>query len=319
MFDIVTCGELLAEFVAEKLDQPFDATGSFRGPFPSGAPAIFASQAARMGARVAQAGRVGKDGFGDLIIDRLESDGVDVGAIERDAEYPTGTAFVSYRQNGSRNFIFNLTKSAAGRQRLEPEQLERLSDCRYLHVMGSSLSSESSIDIIMRLVDRVKQGGGKISFDPNIRPELMADPKVREAIVQLTGECDIFLPSEADLEWLGAGHDEQEAETISRLLEDTAMQMLVVKRAERGCQAFLEGRQISVDSLMVTEVDPTGAGDCFGGALVAALALGEPIERALALANAAGAHAVTCVGPMEGCSYRETLTSFIERESIYKD
>lgn len=313
MFDIVTCGELLAEFVAERLDQPFDATGSFKGPFPSGAPAIFASQAARLGARVAHAGRVGQDSFGDLIIERLVADGIDIEAVERDPEWPTGTAFVSYRRDGSRRFIFNLAHSAAGQQRLEADQLERLSASRYFHVMGSSLNSAASIDIILRLAARVKERGGRISFDPNIRPELIAEQAVKDAILQLVNDCDVFLPSEADLEWLGEGRGETEANTISRLLGNHAMQLLVVKRAAEGCQAFFDDRGISVASFEVREVDPTGAGDCFGGALVAALSLGEPLEKALTLANAAGAHAVTCVGPMEGCSHRDTLLSLIQQ------
>jgi fructokinase len=36
-------------------------------------------------------------------------------------------------------------------------------------------------------------------------------------------------------------------------------------------------------------VDPTGAGDCFCGTLVAGIALGEPLELSARRANAAGA------------------------------
>lgn len=53
MAEIVVAGELLAEFVATERGRSFDTPGLFAGPFPSGAPAIFADQAARLGARVA--------------------------------------------------------------------------------------------------------------------------------------------------------------------------------------------------------------------------------------------------------------------------
>ncbi len=76
MAAIVVAGELLAEFVAAERGQGFDTPGLFAGPFPSGAPAIFADQAARLGARVAYAGCVGRDAFGDAIVARLERDGV---------------------------------------------------------------------------------------------------------------------------------------------------------------------------------------------------------------------------------------------------
>lgn len=312
MFDIVTCGELLAEFVAESTDQPFDRTGTYQGPFPSGAPAIFASQAALMGASVAYAGRVGRDGFGDIIVNRLRTNGIDIEAVERDDEYPTGTAFVSYQADGDRNFVFNITHSAAGRFELDFLQAERLSQCRYFHVMGSSLTSDKAIEIMLSMAKRVKEKGGKISFDPNIRSELMALDATREAILTLVNICDIFLPSEADIAWLSQGTTETERDTISRLMQHNAMQMLVMKRAAKGCQAYVGETDILVESREVPEVDPTGAGDCFGGAFIAALACGAALEDALTLANAAGAHAVTHLGPMEGCAPREVLEAMIE-------
>ena len=58
-------------------------------------------------------------------------------------------------------------------------------------------------------------------------------------------------------------------------------------------------------------MDPTGAGDCFGGTLISCLVQGIGIERALTLANAAGALAVTKRGPMEGNSTLSELEQFM--------
>jgi hypothetical protein len=41
MSDVLTVGELLAEFMAERVGQTFSEPGTFLGPYPSGAPAIF--------------------------------------------------------------------------------------------------------------------------------------------------------------------------------------------------------------------------------------------------------------------------------------
>jgi hypothetical protein len=59
------------------------------------------------------------------------------------------------------------------------------------------------------------------------------------------------------------------------------------------------------------EVDPTGAGDCFGATYTVCRNRGMPIERALTYANAAGARAVTVKGPMEGASSFPELEAFI--------
>ena len=80
---LVTLGELLVEMMAVTRGQPLDRPGSFIGPYPSGAPAIFADQAARQGYPTAIAGVVADDGFGDCVVDRLRGDGVDVSAVRR--------------------------------------------------------------------------------------------------------------------------------------------------------------------------------------------------------------------------------------------
>jgi hypothetical protein len=57
-------------------------------------------------------------------------------------------------------------------------------------------------------------------------------------------------------------------------------------------------------------IDPTGAGDCFGGAFTALWFSGASAKETLRFATAAtaaGALAVTKLGPMEGASSLETL------------
>jgi len=46
---IWTAGEALCEIMRETCDVGLEAAGTFRGPFPSGAPAIFADTAAKLG------------------------------------------------------------------------------------------------------------------------------------------------------------------------------------------------------------------------------------------------------------------------------
>jgi fructokinase len=62
----------------------------------------------------------------------------------------------------------------------------------------------------------------------------------------------------------------------------------------------------------VTEVDPTGAGDCFCGVLVGLLAAGHDLREAARLANAAGALSVTHRGPMEGARPLAEIRHFLE-------
>jgi len=299
----------LAEFMAERVGQTFSEPGTFLGPYPSGAPAIFADQVAKTGTSAAMVGWVGDDGFGDLILNRLRGDGVEVSGIHRTGRLPTGTAFVTYRKDGSREFIFNLANSATSLIDADSVDATLTEGCRFFHVMGTSLTSEGMIAAVKRGIRRVKEGGGKVSFDPNIRREVMSSDFIRDAIDFVLKECDILLPSEADLQYFCGSLPE--AEAVRQLFDEWTLEKVVVKNAAKGSTYYDHSQSIHVPSFKVTEVDPTGAGDCFGGTLISCLAQGIDLKRTLTLANAAGALAVTKRGPMEGNTTLSELEPFI--------
>jgi fructokinase len=313
MAEIVTFGELLVEFVATRTGQAFDSPGTFEGPFASGAPAIFADQAALQGASVAIAGCVGQDAFGESILRRLADDGVSVTSVARSADRPTGTAFVAYRADGERQFVFNIAQSAAGRLDeggISPALFE---GCRWLHLMGSSLYNAGAIRAARAATREARRRGCKISFDPNIRPELTGPPEVQQALWETLEICDLFLPSEADLQFFypNIANDE----FIRTLLDRPSLEAVVIKRAAAGSVYVSRKQRIQAHAFKVTEVDPTGAGDCFCGTFLASLVRGLPVQQALVRANAAGAMAVLKRGPMEGNSSREQLDGFIAAPS----
>jgi len=299
----------LAEFMAERVGQSFSQTGTFLGPYPSGAPAIFVDQVAKTGTSAAMVGWVGEDGFGDLILNRLSGDGVEVSGIHRTSRLPTGTAFVTYRKDGSREFIFNLANSATSLIDADSVDPTLTEGCRFFHVMGTSLTSQSMIAAVKQGIRRVKEGGGKVSFDPNIRREVMSSAFIRDAIDFVLKQCDILLPSEADLQYFCGNLPE--AEAVCLLFSKWTLEKVVVKNAAQGSTYYDRTESIHVPSFKVTEVDPTGAGDCFGGTLISCLAQGIDLKRTLTLANAAGALAVTKRGPMEGNTTLSELESFI--------
>ncbi|AJY43652.1 sugar kinase [Burkholderia humptydooensis] len=314
MAAIVAAGELLAEFVAAKRGQGFDAPGEFAGPFPSGAPAIFADQAARMGASVAYAGCVGRDAFGDAIVARLAGHGVDVARIRRAAR-PTGIACVAYRADGGRQFMFSIEGSASAL--LEPADVDpsMFAGCRYFHVMGSSLTSENAIAAVKRGVIEAARVGAKISFDPNVRAEMLAFAPMRAALHDMLDACHLFLPSEADLPFF-CGPQPAERAIAGLLATHPLLERVVLKRGAAGSAAFDRTGSVAAPAYETVEIDPTGAGDCFGGTFVACTIAGLPVATALARANAAGALAVSRVGPMEGNSMPDDIDRFLAERGV---
>jgi sugar/nucleoside kinase (ribokinase family) len=299
---VIALGELLVEVMRVDIDQPLSRPGEFVGPFPSGAPAIFIDAVARLGMSAGFIGVVGADDFGDCVLDRLREDGVDTTHVRTAAGYTTGIAFVSYRGDGSRHFVFHLPQAAAAL--LAPEDVDPayVAQAEFVHVTGSALSiGESARQACYKAVRTCKAAGARVSFDPNIRPELLGIDQVREICQPILEQCDLLLPSGPEATMLTGEEDER---TACRSLVARGIPIVALKRGERGSTVFTADRAIDAPPLPVREVDPTGAGDCYGGAFVVGLLEGWDLQKIARFANIVGALAVTRKGPMEGTPWR---------------
>lgn len=308
MSKILTIGEILVEIIATERGNGFRAPIPLIGPFPSGAPAIFIDQVGKLGQECAIISRVGDDDFGHVNIDRLKADNVDVSGIDIDPEGTTGSAFVRYRDDGSRAFVFNIRHSACGTIELSGRAASLMEECTHLHVMGTSLYAPSVVESVLTAIKVIKAKGGTVSFDPNLRPEILGSPGMREALNIVIGETDVFLPSGDELFLFTKA--KTEADAVKELL-DTGIKAIVAKRGEAGATYYDASQTLSVPGFTVEEVDPTGAGDCFGATFVTFWLAGAAPAEALLYANASGARAVTREGPMEGASTRAELDVFI--------
>jgi tagatose kinase len=305
---VVTIGEILVEIMAVEPGYGFREPIPLIGPFPSGAPAIFIDQMARFGHPGGIVGCVGNDDFGHLTLDRLRRDGVDVSAIRVHPEAVTGSAFVRYRPDGGRDFVFNIKQSANGAVTLDAAADALIGRAGHLHVMGSSLFSPDIIAANESAIRRIKANGGTVSFDPNVRKEMMTLPGMQEALERVLAQADLFLPSGPELFLFTRAQDE--AGAIAELL-GLGLRAIVVKRGAEGASCFAQGGSASVAGLPTQEIDPTGAGDCFGATFVACWLQGMEPHTALRVANTAGALAVRRKGPMEGTSTRTEIEALL--------
>jgi sugar/nucleoside kinase (ribokinase family) len=307
----VTIGEVLVEIMARNRGKGFLEPLELIGPYPSGAPAIFIDQCAKIGGSAGIVASVGDDDFGRINVERLRRDGADVSAISISADWPTGSAFVRYRADGSRDFVFNISRSAAALVTLTDEAKALFARAGHLHVMGTAFAIPGVWEILEHAIGVIKQRGGSISLDPNLRKELLQHGQTQERFARLIALADLILPSGEEL-FVAAGADD-EATAVQSLFRYNASE-IVLKRGEHGAAYFgSDGARADSPGFIVEEVDPTGAGDCFGGAYVACRRLGMSAQQALDYANAAGARNVTVQGPMEGAGSRADLDIFISQ------
>lgn len=308
---IGSLGELLVEFMCTTTGGRNRTPAAYRGPFASGAPGIFIDQAARQGARALFAGAVGADAFGEVVRDRLAAAGVADGLIRTLADRPTGTAFVSYNDDGSRDFVFNIAQSAAA---AFPDgdgavAAFRAGGLGVLHLSGSTLGDAGMRARAVAVARALKAAGVRLSFDPNIRAELMADAGYLVTVRDLMALADYVLPSDADAALLSPGQGF--ADWAGALLAGGA-RLVALKRGAGGAVAMTAAGLEERPGHRVQVVDPTGAGDCFCATLVTLTEQGAPLSAALTRANAAGALAVGALGPMEGNSTPAAIDAFLE-------
>jgi tagatose kinase len=296
--DVWTMGELLAEVMRPRPGMSLAETGAFLGPFPSGAPGIFIDTVARLGHTAAIASAVGDDDFGTCIVDRLKRDGVAVHSIDVIPGRSTGVAFVTYSRDGSRRFLFHWDGTPAVMGRAPAPA--RVEGTKYFHVMGCSLMANDAFRArVFDAVELFVKAGARISFDPNIRFELLKGRAVDEVVGPVLRRCSFLFPGERELAILG-GRDEPEAAARALLETYPGLELIVLKRGRRGASLISRDGSVDVPAFRVREKDPTGAGDCFDAGFLCGLLEGKSPVDAARLASAVGALNAQAFGPMEG-------------------
>lgn len=313
MSEIMIMGELLVEIMREKEDvQLYETGGLFKGPYPSGAPGIFISTAARLGHSAGIISGVGRDDFGKNILDRLKKVGVDVSRVLESEEAPTGAAFVTYFANGDRKFIFHIAHTPAVSAKA-PESLKGLEDVKYFHIMGCSLMASVNFgNEVVKTMHMLKSQGTRISFDPNVRLEMLRDASAMDIVKEVYQNTNIFMPGADELKMITGQEDLSLA--VKRAFEDNEqLELLVLKSGSKGSELYTRnGLEEKMGVYPVKQMDATGAGDSYDAAFICGLAEGKTLKEAAKMGAAAGALNAAAFGPMEGNISRDTVKKMIE-------
>ncbi len=151
--------------------------------------------------------------------------------------------------------------------------------------------------------------GAKISFDPNVRKEIIKDQKTKKVLKEILDIANIVVAGEDELSYLLDLTDESE---IVDYLFGKSADTIVVKRGARGSTLYLDDKCHDIDPTHVEEIDPTGAGDCYVGTFISCLNQGIDALSAARYASLAGALAVTKKGPMTGnTTLNELMNGFL--------
>ncbi|MCL2570855.1 MAG: sugar kinase [Defluviitaleaceae bacterium] len=315
---IWTMGEILVEIMRPKPNMPLDKTGVFMGPYPSGAPAIFIDTVARLGHQAGIIGCVGNDDFGSNCLTRLEKDGVDTSMIKVVKNGSTAAAFVTYNDIGERSFIFHINNTPAVTAKCPNIEYLSFPTPEYFHIMGCSLMADDNLyQEIINTTKMLLRAGVKISFDPNIRPELLKGRNLVKMLAPIIHNCSVLLPGYEELLAISSKPDMESA--VATLFENPVLEIIAVKLGSKGCRIFTRDEDFSLGVYPITPIDPTGAGDCFDAGFLCGLMDGLSLEETAKQASAAAALNTAAFGPMEGNISPKTIKEFMATNANLTD
>mgnify|MGYP003950250667 FL=1 len=162
----------------------------------------------------------------------------------------------------------------------------------------------------LELMNRMREAGRSLSFDPNLRPSLWASESlmIRE-VNRLAALAHWVLPGLGEGRLLTGFDDPAD---IAAFYLDLGAEAVVIKLGAQGAYYRTRLDQGFVAGVPVARVvDTVGAGDGFAVGLISALLESRGITEAVQRANWIGSRAVQSRGDMEGLPTRdELLTEF---------
>ncbi len=285
---ILVIGSINMEVVlrAEKFPAPGETVvGTDLSLIPGGKGANQAVALSRLGASASLLGCVGKDPWGEELIEKLEENGVDTVNVTSDESLPTGNATIIVDSEGENRIVL----IAGANDALRPG------------LVDAALDAESSCDAILLQLEiplRTVYHAISTGAARGIPVILDAGPPRAVPLEKLRG-VTVLSPNESETEALTGirpGDLDSAGKAAALLEESTGANEVVLKLGERGALFKDNGRYELAEAHQVEVVDTTAAGDSFTAALALEHSRGTGIAKAVRRALAAGALAVTRLG-----------------------
>ncbi|MDJ0858795.1 MAG: sugar kinase [Dinoroseobacter sp.] len=298
--DILCLGEPMLEF-----NQQPDGTYL---PGHGGDTSNCAVAAARQGASVGYVTHIGADPFGDSFMELWAAEGVSTDTVRQVSDAHTGIYFVTHAPEGHQ---FSYFRAGSASSKMTPSDLpvEALKAAGILHVSGISQAiSDSAADTVFAAIELVRQAGGKVSYDTNLRLKLWSLDRARAITHAAMSQCDIALPGLEDAEQLTGLTD---PDAIADFYLTLGANVVALTLGADGTLVATAEERRRVSGRRVEAIDATAAGDTFDGAFLARLSAGDDPFVAARYANAAAALSTQGYGAVAPMPHTAAVEAFL--------
>ncbi len=265
-YDVVALGELLIDFIEE-------GTSKQGNPLleanPGGAVCNVLSMLQKLGKKTTYIGKVGNDGFGNMLKSRIASEGIDCSYLCMDDEVHTTLAIVTKDETGDRDFAFYRKPGADMNLNEDEVKEEVFKEAKMFHFGTLSFTDEPVRSATIKALKLAKENKMIISFDPNLRQPLWdsLDTAKKWTAFGLS-YCDILKISDNEIEWFTGINDYDKA--VNMLKESYPnIKLITVSLGRDGSLAYYNNIKASKEAFLNEgETETTGCGDTFMGCVI---------------------------------------------------
>lgn len=310
MYKILCPGEALIDFVSTgepslELAKQFEKKAG-------GAPANAAAAMSKLGVYSYFVGSVGNDPFGKFLKNSMELNDINTRLVQEVPEFTT-FAYVSLDHNGERDFIFN-----RGADKYCSYEKNKYIDFDGYHFASATAFLGGELEeTYLKLLNLALENKKLITFDPNYREALFSDKLTKfinsskffvskSHIVKVSEEEALLISGESDVVKAG------------KSLIGLGCQYLLITLGKNGTMLFTQTDVAKIESIEVSTIDTTGAGDAFIGTVVARAVKEKKLsfdkmKDIVFEANVVGALTTTNFGALESIPTREEVKKIMQK------
>ncbi|MHA1376764.1 MAG: carbohydrate kinase family protein [Candidatus Helarchaeota archaeon] len=303
-FDITAIGAALIDLVAvvERFPDIDDEVFVPKLEMKSGGSAAnFAVACAKLGLNSCFIGKIGRDVFGQKLIQDFKDENVNIEGVVYSKDIGTGVCYAAISGADRKLYAFSGAANA-----LSPIDIkdEIIKSSKIVH-----LASLKNIAPLIRAAEIAKDGPTKISLNPGA---LIADQGLRK-IENLLSLTNIYIsPQDELMKIMGNNSLDESLKDLFNLGPTIAG----ITLGSKGSLIVDKNNKIEVPPYNVKAIDTTGAGDAFSAGFITGLLEGRSLESCGKMGNATAALKIQHLGAREGLPSREMIKEFIQKPPL---
>ncbi|WP_395358799.1 carbohydrate kinase [Streptomyces sp. YH02] len=250
---------VIGECVADIVRAPAGSDAADR-VHPGGSPANVAYGLGRLGRDVTLLTQLADDTTGRLIEAHLKGAGVRVETGDLPERTPSAVVGLDARGQASYTFDIAWTLKSGPPADLAPG---------HVHIGSIAAVTAPGAAAVLAGTERLRERA-TVSYDPNVRPELMGEHGSAVARVErCVTLSDLVKASDEDLAWL---YPDEDPRTVAARWLALGPAVVLLTRGAAGSLAVTRHHTVAAEAPPVTVVDTVGAGDSFMATVLDALA-----------------------------------------------